>query len=131
MLKDNHWVATRAEMSELVTLARRDYPRLAIEIEVDGLEQLGEVLPLQVEWILLDNFLPDQAREAVRMRDAVQPQRQTRLEASGNIDLDNVDAYARAGVDAVSIGRLTHSAPGLDLAMDLDFPGQEKKGSPT
>jgi len=128
MLKDNHWIATARSMPELVTQARRDHPQLAIEIEVDSLEQLAQILPLQVAWILLDNFTPDLIRQAVELRDSVDPQRHTCLEASGNLDLANVREYALAGVDAVSIGRLTHSAPALDLAMDLDFlaDGQER-----
>lgn len=128
MLKDNHWIATARSMPELVTQARHDHPQLAIEIEVDSLEQLTRILPLQVEWVLLDNFTLALIRQAVDLRNSVDPQHRTRLEASGNLDLANVREYALAGVDAVSIGRLTHSAPALDLAMDLDFLASGKKG---
>ncbi len=120
MFKDNHWAAADGRLTELVAASRRRYPALAVEIEVDSLEQLDEVLPLGVEWILLDNFSPEMVAEAVRRRDGLAAVRgATRLEASGNVSLDSVRAYAAAGVDAVSVGRLTHSAPALDLSLEL------------
>jgi len=128
MFKDNHWTAATGHMNELVAQARRDYPDLAIEIEVDDIAQLEQVLPLQIEWVLLDNFQPAAVAEAVRLRDSVDPGRTTKLEASGNIDLENVRTFAEAGVDAVSIGRLTHSAPALDLSQELDRWENPAKG---
>lgn len=120
LLKDNHWAARAAPLAALVARARAEFPRLAVEVEVDTLDQLAETLPLGVEWILLDNFDPARAGEAVRRRDAGPPAgRATRLEASGNVDLATVAAFARAGVDAVSVGRLTHSAPAWDLGLDF------------
>ncbi|MFH1845700.1 MAG: carboxylating nicotinate-nucleotide diphosphorylase [bacterium] len=120
MFKDNHWAATGGGLATLVAEARRCFPRLAVEIEVDSLAQLEQVLPLQVEWILLDNFDPPCVAQAVAYRDQHDPERRTLLEASGNVDLGTVRQYAEAGVDAVSIGRLTHSAPALDLSLDLE-----------
>jgi nicotinate-nucleotide pyrophosphorylase (carboxylating) len=120
LLKDNHWAARDAALADLVARGRERHPDLAIELEVDSLDQLAEVLPLRVEWVLLDNFTPETAREAVRLREAVESgDRRTRLEVSGNVDLDSVRAFAEAGVDACSVGRLTHSAPALDLGLDL------------
>ncbi|MCP4571946.1 MAG: carboxylating nicotinate-nucleotide diphosphorylase [bacterium] len=117
MLKDNHWAAGGGRVAELVARARRDHPRLAVEVEVDDMDQFDRVLPLDVEWILLDNFPVEGVVEAVARRDAVGSS--TRLEASGNVDLDTIGAYARAGADAASVGRLTHSAPALDLGLDF------------
>ena len=128
LFKDNHWVATGGQLEELVAVARKRYPSLAIEVEVDSPEQLERVLPLGVEWILLDNFTPAAVREAVTRRDRVAERRRTLLEASGNIDLGNVRKYADAGVDAVSIGRLTHSAPAMDLALDLTLTPRDPDG---
>jgi nicotinate-nucleotide pyrophosphorylase (carboxylating) len=131
MLKDNHWATTRADLAALVQQVRLRHPRLAVEIEVDSLEQLRDVLPLGVEWILLDNFTPAQVAEAVQMRRKLDAVKATALEASGNIDLGNVRAYALAGVDAVSIGRLTHSAPALDIGMDVvPLAREPAKGTP-
>ncbi len=121
LLKDNHWAARNGSMADLVAAARRDRPDLLIEVEVDTAEQLAAVLPLQVDWILLDNFTPERAAAAVADRDAAEAGGvwHTRLEASGNVDLGTVGPFARAGVDAVSVGRLTHSAPALDLGLDI------------
>ncbi len=121
MIKDNHWASRREELADVVARARREYPRLAVEIEVDDLEQLSRVLPLGVDWVLLDNFSLADTRTAMARRDAAGAA--TRLETSGNVTLETVGDYARAGVDAVSIGRLTHSVPAWDLG--LDFASRE------
>jgi len=119
MLKDNHWAAGDRRIAELVARGRARYPDLAIEVEVDTLEQFDAVLALQVEWILLDNFTPEQANAAVRGRDAAGSS--TLLESSGNVTLETIRSYAEAGVDAASVGRLTHSAPALDLGVDMEL----------
>lgn len=118
MLKDNHWAAGAEDIAGLVARARAQYPDLTIEVEVDDLDQLARVLPLDVAWILLDNFTPDQVTEAAARRDRAAVA--TRLESSGNITLETIAAHARAGADAVSVGRLTHSAPALDLGIDME-----------
>lgn len=120
MIKDNHWAARREDLASVVARARREFPDLAVEIEVDDLEQLAGVLPLGVEWVLLDNFPVKDIPPAVALRD--QAGVATRLEASGNVTLETVGGYARAGVDAVSVGRLTHSVQAWDLGLDFDLP---------
>ncbi|MFN2371342.1 MAG: carboxylating nicotinate-nucleotide diphosphorylase, partial [Candidatus Krumholzibacteriia bacterium] len=119
MLKDNHWAAAGGDVAQLVARARRDHPGIPVEIEVDDAQQLDLALALGPEWILLDNFTPAAAAAAVARRDAAGSS--TLLEASGNVDLDTIAAYAGAGVDAASVGRLTHSAPALDLGLDLEL----------
>ncbi len=119
LLKDNHWQFSGGRIEAAVAAARRDHPDLAVEVEVDDLAQLDRVLPLAVEWILLDNFPVAAVAAAVAHRDRAGAARRTRLEASGNIDLAGIRGYAEAGVDAVSVGRLTHSAPALDLSLEL------------
>jgi nicotinate-nucleotide pyrophosphorylase (carboxylating) len=120
MLKDNHWLAGGGDVAALVTEARRRYPELAVQVEVDDLVQLDRVLPLGVEWVLLDNFTTADVRAAVARRDASGAP--TLLEVSGNVTLDTVAAYAAAGADAASVGRLTHSVTALDLGLDLETP---------
>jgi nicotinate-nucleotide pyrophosphorylase (carboxylating) len=102
----------------MVARARRLYPALPVEVEVDTAEQFARVLPLGVEWIMLDNFPVAGVVQAVAARDAAGSA--TRLEVSGNVTLETIADYARAGADAVSVGRLTHSAPALDLGLDLE-----------
>lgn len=120
LLKDNHWASGDA-VAAMVARARALYPQLEVEVEVDTAAQLAVVLALGVEWILLDNFTVADVATAVAARDAAAPS--TRLEASGNVDLETIGAYAGTGVDAVSVGRLTHSAPALDIGMDFDLKG--------
>ncbi len=119
MLKDNHWAAGGDAIETLVARARERYPRLPVEVEVDSLAQLDRVLPLRVEWVLLDNFTPEGVAAAVARRDATGPG--TLLEASGNVTLETIRAFALAGADAASVGRLTHSAPALDLSLELEL----------
>jgi nicotinate-nucleotide pyrophosphorylase (carboxylating) len=119
MLKDNHWAAAGDSIEVLVARASARYPQLPVEVEVDSLAQLDRVLPLGVEWILLDNFNPDGVAAAVGRRNAAGVR--TLLEASGNVTLETIGAFARAGADAASVGRLTHSAPALDLSLDLEL----------
>jgi nicotinate-nucleotide pyrophosphorylase (carboxylating) len=85
-----------------------------VEVEVESLEELEEVLALGVERVLLDNMGPDELREAVRLNAG-----RAELEASGGIALDTVRAVAETGVDLISVGALTHSAPALDLSLLL------------
>lgn len=118
MLKDNHWAAAAGSMESMVEQARRDFGELAIEIEVDTLDQLDQILPLKVDWILLDNFTVSETAEAVKRRDSAGVE--TLLESSGNITLETIAGYARTGVDGASVGRLTHSAGALDLGLDLE-----------
>jgi nicotinate-nucleotide pyrophosphorylase (carboxylating) len=118
LLKDNHW-ASGDSVAAMVARARASYPQLEVEVEVDTTAQLAMVLALGVEWIMLDNFPVADVAAAVVLRDATAPA--TKLEASGNVTLETIAAYARTGVDAVSVGRLTHSAPALDIGMDFDL----------
>jgi nicotinate-nucleotide pyrophosphorylase (carboxylating) len=100
-------------------------PSILLWLEVDTLEQLHAALEpgaRGADIILLDNFTPEQMREAVRLRDAFlqrNPRNRILLEASGGITLANVGAIAQTGVDRISIGALTHSAPILDLSMEF------------
>lgn len=119
MIKDNHReLLTRAgiTLAEAVRRIRAKHPGIAIEIEVDALAELDEALAAGPEWILLDNMPPDELREAVRRIAG-----RAKVEASGGVSLATVRAIAETGVDAVSVGSLTHSAPALDIALDLEF----------
>lgn len=131
LIKDNHLAwgaestdsATRYTPADAVRRARRYVAEHApqggamiIEVEVDTLEQLDEVLVADPDIVLLDNMTPAQLREAVARRDAVKPA--VELEASGGVNLQTVRAIAESGVDRISVGALTHSAIGLDVALD-------------
>ena len=87
-----------------------------IEVEVDTLDQLREALQHRIDAVLLDNMTPAQLAEAVREVDG-----RVITEASGGVNLETVRAIAEAGVDLISIGALTHSAPVLDLGLDVEI----------
>jgi nicotinate-nucleotide pyrophosphorylase (carboxylating) len=87
-----------------------------IEVEVETLEQLAEALSHDIDAVLLDNMGPDRLREAVRMVAG-----RAITEASGGISLDTVRAVAETGVDLISSGALTHSAPVLDIGLDFEI----------
>lgn len=113
LLKDNH-IAACGSITQAVSLLRRKIPHtLRIEVETDTLEQVGECLACGVDIILLDNMDTAMMAEAVALID-----HRALVEASGGITLESVLAVARCGVDIVSIGALTHSAPSCDIGMD-------------
>jgi nicotinate-nucleotide pyrophosphorylase (carboxylating) len=127
LIKDNHlaWIKEAAGVSErdpvatAIACARKSTPPgTTVEIEVDSLDQLDHALDCSPDLILIDNLGPEQVAEAIRRRDATAPQ--IKLEASGGVSLRSVRALAETGVDRISIGALTHSAPALDIALDYD-----------
>ena len=115
LIKDNH-VRAAGSVSEAVKRARNSAPHgLVVEVEVTTLEELDEALAAGAPAILLDNMDPALARRAVERAGGA-----AILEASGGIDLNNVRAYAEAGVDLISIGALTHSAGSVDISMEIE-----------
>jgi len=118
LIKDNHLAGLGGDVRRAVELARAapGNAGLPVEVEVDTLDQLEHALAAKADIVLLDNMPPDQMRAAVARRDAVSPG--TKLESSGGINLDTIAAAAATGVDRISVGALTHSAPALDIALD-------------
>lgn len=113
MIKDNH-IAAAGSIAEALQAAKAATGHMVkIEIEVDTLDQLGEVLAEGADVILLDNMSTDDMRKAVDMNAG-----RSILEASGNVTIDTVRAIAETGVDVISSGWITHSAPTLDLGLD-------------
>jgi nicotinate-nucleotide pyrophosphorylase (carboxylating) len=122
LIKDNHldWLATGPDPIGTALRSARAHtsPETIVEIEVDTLDQFDRALECRPDIILVDNFLLDALSEAVRRRNGRAPG--VRLEASGGIDLGTVAAIASTGVDRISVGALTHSAPALDIGLDFD-----------
>jgi nicotinate-nucleotide pyrophosphorylase (carboxylating) len=113
LLKDNH-LAASGSIGEAIARARRYAGHMArVACEVDRLDQLDQALAAGADVVLLDNMDPPTLAEAVRRTAG-----RAVSEASGGVSLDTVRAIAEAGVDVISVGRLTHSAPSLDLALD-------------
>ncbi len=115
LIKENH-IALAGSITNAVTAVRHTYgSRYPIEVEVRTLEELEEAISLNVDRILLDNMEVPQLREAVKRTAGRIP-----LEASGRVTLNTVRAIAETGVDYISVGQLTHSAPALDISMLID-----------
>jgi nicotinate-nucleotide pyrophosphorylase (carboxylating) len=113
LIKDNHVIAAGG-VAEAFRLVRKAYPEIAVEVEVDSVEDALIALESGADLILLDNMPVEQLREAVEKIAG-----RARLEASGGLTLDVARAVAETGVDFLAVGALTHSAPVLDLALDL------------
>lgn len=123
LIKDNH-LAGLAEQGgdpiETAVNAARSMSSsgITVEVEVDDLEQLKRALSVAPDYILLDNMSPDVLRQAVAMRD--QSASSCLLEASGGVTLETIASIAETGVDRISVGALTHSAVGFDVALDYE-----------
>ena len=113
LIKDNHIAAAGGAANALRRARDHAGHMMAIEVEVDSLAQLDEVLPFKPHAVLLDNFSLDDLRAAV-----TRAKGQTISEASGGVTLETVRAIAETGVDVISAGALTHSAPALDIGLD-------------
>jgi nicotinate-nucleotide pyrophosphorylase (carboxylating) len=116
LIKDNHLNAVDGDVEVAVRRARELAPEGAkIEVECDSLDQVQAALTAKADIILLDNMPLDLLRECVTL-----VARRAAVEASGGVNLQNVRAIAETGVDLISIGALTHSAPAMNMAMDFD-----------
>ena len=112
LIKDNHIATTN--IKDLILKANKSKPKKIITVEVDNLKQLKKILGLKFNRILLDNFSLKNLRKAAKLS-----KKHYQLEASGNVNLKNVSKIAATGVDRISIGRITHSAPSLDLKLEI------------
>ncbi|MBI5837294.1 MAG: carboxylating nicotinate-nucleotide diphosphorylase [Candidatus Eisenbacteria bacterium] len=124
LLKDNH-VRAAGGPAKAVARARRALadmgrPRLTVELEVQSMAELREARDLPVDRIMLDNFTPARIRAALKLMGAVPRRRRPEIEVSGGIHLGNLRRHAIPGVDFISVGALTHSAPALPFSLDWE-----------
>ena len=113
LIKDNHVLAAGG-VAEAFRLVKAKFPNISVEVEVDSLQQLREVVEAGADLVLLDNMSIEECRAAVEIVSG-----RAKLEASGGLTLSNAHAYAKTGVDYLAVGALTHSAPVLDIGLDL------------
>lgn len=116
LIKDNH-IKIAGSISKAITLAKRAHCLLKIEVEVKSLSEFKEALHLEPDVIMLDNMSIDDMEKAVKIRNS--KNYKILLEASGNVNLENVRDIAKTGVDIISIGALTHSARAVDISMKI------------
>ncbi len=119
LIKDNHLkILDRrgpGKIRRAIDLCRESVPGKAVEVEVENLEELEEALQAGADIVLLDNFSPEQLEEAVKAAGG-----KAELEASGGIILADIGRIAATGIDSVSLGCLTHSAPAVDISLEID-----------
>lgn len=126
LIKDNHISAIplkdlAAQLSKSIAKSRAEDPDRSVEIEVDNLEQFREVLTIDGEFtILLDNMDCPKMKSAVELRDRAGKKEKIALEASGGVTLETLRSIALTGVDRIAVGAITHSAPALDISMDIE-----------
>lgn len=126
LVKDNHLAHVplkelAAFVARIVASSRREAPDRFIEVEVDNLDQFREVLKVDgIDVILLDNMDCPSMASAVKLRDAVRKCPDLQLEASGGISLETVRSVADTGVRRIAVGAITHSAPALDIGLDIE-----------
>jgi nicotinate-nucleotide pyrophosphorylase (carboxylating) len=114
MVKDNHLLA-HPSLAAAIKEIRQKYPELLIEVEADSIDQVREFVLLEaINLILLDNMRPEEIRHCVELR-----RPGLKFEASGGVSLSTVRAIAETGVDYISVGQLTHSAPAIDFSLEL------------
>ena len=123
LIKDNH-IAAAGGIAAAVRMCRsnmeRSGGRLEIEVETSSPAQVDEAVRSGADWIMLDNMGDEEMRKAVaRIRAAGTPERPIVVEASGAITLERIGAIADTGVDVISVGALTHSAPALDISLNV------------
>jgi nicotinate-nucleotide pyrophosphorylase (carboxylating) len=116
LIKDNH-IAAAGSLTAAMQAVRTFAPGVTVEVECDTLDQVTEAIGAGATLVMLDNMTPDAMREAVAR---ARPHPQVRLEVSGGLDLRSARAAAGTGVDYLAIGALTHSAPALDIGLDLE-----------
>lgn len=119
LIKENH-IALAGGVAKAIHAARAAHPELAVEIEVRDLDETAYALGTGADLLLLDNMDTDTLRAAVELRDRNAGERRPSLEASGGVSLETVRAVAETGVDFISVGALTHSAPSLDFSLLLE-----------
>lgn len=117
MIKDNHIAAAGGITAAVEAVRRRNERGLKVEVETTSLDEVREALAVGADRIMFDNMDPPLMRQAVELVRAADPGPE--MEASGGITLETIRAYAETGVDFISIGALTHSAPSLDLSLQL------------
>ena len=118
LIKDNHIVAAGSVTNAIVS-ARKNGPHLPLELEVDHFDQIHEALTIGVEGFLLDNMKSETIRSAVSIIRASQNGKDVFIEASGGITLENIHPYLDTGINAISIGALTHQAVSKNIRIDF------------
>ncbi len=118
LIKDNH-IAVAGSVTNAITFIKKNKPLFLIQLEVDSLDQITEALEIGVDGFLLDNMSPQLVNQAIKI--IKQYKEDIFIEVSGGINLNNIQSYANNGIDAISIGALTHSAKSSDISLKFHY----------
>ena len=116
LIKENH-IKAGGNISKAIQKVKAKYPNEKVEVETKNLDEVREAVSSEVDWIMLDNMSIDEMKKAVKVIRS--SKREIKIEASGRIDLNNVREVALTGINFISVGALTHSAPALDFSLLL------------
>ncbi|NQU95240.1 MAG: carboxylating nicotinate-nucleotide diphosphorylase [Candidatus Omnitrophica bacterium] len=121
LIKDNHIKAGNlsARKNLISDIRKKVTKNIKIEIEVETLEEFGAALAGRPEIIMLDNMTPGDIKEAIKLRNKIASAKRPLLEASGGINIENVEEYAKTGIDRISIGSLTDSVESVDMSLEI------------
>jgi len=120
LIKDNH-LKVVGSITEAISIYKNKYQNMLIELEVDTLEQLEEGLEAGANGFLLDNMSPETCRKAIKIIEDFGERNEIFVEASGGITLDSLEEYCRTGVDAISVGALTHSVKAASIHLEFEY----------
>lgn len=121
LIKDNH-IEIAGSITKAVRKVRKRRKKIFIEVEIKTFEELNEALSLRVNRVMLDNMNVNQIKRAVEI--IHQTNLNIEIELSGSMNLSNIEEFSNCGIDFISVGTLTHSAPAIDIAMKLKPLGQ-------
>jgi nicotinate-nucleotide pyrophosphorylase (carboxylating) len=115
LIKENH-IAACGGIEKAINTAKSNHPTITVEVEVESIDELIQALNAQADIIMLDNFTPEMIEQAVKLTAEIS-QGKTKLEVSGNMTIETLTTYAKAGVDFISVGALTKHVNAVDLSM--------------
>ena len=115
LVKDNHISAVK-DIKSAVAKIRKYRPSVKVEVECDTFKQVGEAISASADIIMLDNMTPAEIRKSVSV---IRKHKGVEIEISGGVNLGTVAKFAKLGADRISVGALTHSAPALDIGLDI------------
>lgn len=115
LIKENH-IAACGGIAKAIATAKSNHPTITVEVEVESIDELTQALDAQANIIMLDNFTPEMIEQAVELTAQIS-QGKTKLEVSGNMTIETLTTYAKAGVDFISVGALTKHVNAVDLSM--------------
>jgi nicotinate-nucleotide pyrophosphorylase (carboxylating) len=120
MIKENHLYLSGLNLNEAIARVRAGAPKVFLTAEAESVEQARLAMEAGANVVLLDDFTLDEIRAAVELRNGRKEFARIQLEISGGVNLSNIESYAQTGVERISVGAITHSAPALDISMKVE-----------